>query len=89
MNSHLVIRCLTMLAPTPTSATFVPESRPDAQSRNIVYGTPQGRIGRLASSTPMPGTMTTSCLRTQEAVRNASAPLPSTLSTGATTRGSR
>src|SRR5215468_4118464 len=80
MNSHLVIRWLITLAPTPTSATFVPKSRPDAESRNIVYGTPQGRSGRVASSTPMPGTMTTSCRRTQDAVRNASTALPRALS---------
>ena len=68
------------MAPTLTSATLVPNSFPDALSRNIAYGVSHGRIGRLASSTPMPGTITTSWRRTQDAVRTASTPLPSTLS---------
>jgi hypothetical protein len=73
-------RWLTTVAPTLTSATFVPRILPDAQSKNIAYGHPDARRGRLASRTPMPGTMTTSCLRTQRAVRPTSSTLPSSLS---------
>ena len=56
-------------APTLTSATRVPDSRPLAQSRNSEYGKPHGRSGSVVSRTPMPGTITTSCRRTQAAVR--------------------
>ena len=55
----------------------------------MVYGTPQGCNGTLASRTPIPGTMTTSCRRTQEAVRNGSMTLPSTFSTVAVTPDAR
>ena len=88
-NSHRVARWLMRFAPTLTSATLVPNSFPEALSRNIAYGVSHGRIGRLASSTPMPGTMTTSWRRTQVAVRTASAPLPSTLSPAASGPGAR
>ena len=63
-------------APTLTNATFVPNSLPDTQTRSIEYGVCHGRRGRVASSTPMPGTITTSWRRTQEAVRNASMAIP-------------
>ena len=52
-------------------------SFPDSDSRNSEYGQPHGRSGSVVSSTPMPGTITTSCLRTQFAVRKASTSLPS------------
>ncbi len=78
LKKNRVGRWLMLFAPTLTSATLVPVSRPPAHSRNIAYGTPQARSGRLASSTPMPGTITASCLRTQRTVRPASTSLPST-----------
>jgi len=73
-------------APTPTSATGVRVSRPDAHSRNRAYGNPHGRSGSVASSTPIPGTITTSCRRTQAAVRNTSTAFPAPFVTTAPAR---
>ncbi len=85
MNSPRVSRLLATLAPTLTSATFVPKSLPEAHIRNSAYGVPQGRIGSVVSRIPVPGTITTSCRRTQAAVRNTSMPLPRLLSAIAVT----
>ena len=60
MNSHRVSGCLITFDPTLTRATFVRKILPDRDIANIVYGKPHGRIGRVVSSTPIPGTMTTS-----------------------------
>src|SRR6266852_9747278 len=54
IRSHRVSRWLMALAPTLTSATFVPKSLPDALTRNSAYGIPHGHRGRVASRTPMP-----------------------------------
>ncbi len=77
------------LAPTLTSATLVPNTRPEALSRNMAYGVRQGRSGRVASSTPMPGTMTRSWRRTQAAVRTASATIPAAVPSARRGRDSR
>jgi len=68
VTSHRMARWSIKSAPTLTSATFVPKSRPVALSRNIEYGVCHARKGRVASSTPIPGTITTSWRRTHEAV---------------------
>ena len=52
-------------------------SLPDAQRRNMAYGTPVARMGSEFSSTPAPATTTRSCRRTHEKVRQTSTSLPS------------
>ena len=68
-------------APTLTSAIFVRPSRPHSESRKSAYGNPHGRSGSVASSTPMPGTITTFCRRTHHAVRKTSMIFPRPLVT--------
>ena len=72
-----------MSAPTLISATFVPKSLPEAESNNIEYGNPNALTGSVASRIPMPGTITTSCLRTQTAILYASMPFPTILNASA------
>jgi hypothetical protein len=46
--------------PALTYATFVLNSLPLRESRNIEYGVCHGRMGTVTSRTPMPGTITAS-----------------------------
>src|SRR3954447_22326175 len=77
--NHRVAHLVTTLEPTLTRATLVPLSRAVTPSQNSEYGNAHGRSGRVASRTPMPGTITTSWRRTHAQVRKGSSSLPRTL----------
>src|SRR5690606_28836549 len=75
-NSDRVTRSRSILAPMLTRATLVPNGFAATPSQNSEYGNAHGRTGVVVSSTPMPGTITTSYLRTHANVRNGSSSLP-------------